>query len=168
MVIGGEKVLHYLKDINWALIGEVFGGVLVAIYAIWNISNKFLDQTTHRKNKQEEKIRLEREKFNKYLADALTPIIEPLKEAVEEVKEINKEQSELLKDLTTSEKDCLRKMIMDIYHLYEDTRAFPESIKEQLDELYADYKSLHGNSYIDKYYNRMLKWESIPDNNIVN
>ena len=30
---------------------------------------------------------------------------------------------------------------------------------ETIDELYKDYKSQEGNSYIDKYYKRMSNWE---------
>lgn len=156
-----------LRNIDWALFGEIAGGILVAIYAIWNITNKFLDQTTHRKKKRQEKADLERQKFNKYLAEAISPIIEPLKETVNEIKAINQEQTEQLKNLTTSEKDTLRKMIMDIYNTYEDTRALPEAVREQLDELYKDYKVLRGNSYIDKYYARMERWETIPSHDII-
>ena len=155
-----------IHNIDWALFGEIAGGILVAIYAIWNITNKFLDQTAYRKKKRQEKADIERQKFNKYLAEAISPIIEPLKETVNEIKTINQEQSAQLGKLTTSDKDMLRKMIMEIYHGYEDVRAFPESIKEQLVELYKDYKSLNGNSYIDKYYARMEKWEVIPDHDI--
>jgi hypothetical protein len=59
-------------------------------------------------------------------------------------------------------------MIMDIYHEYEDIRALPESVREQLDELYKDYKALGGNSYIDKRYARMQKWDTIPDHDMPN
>ena len=27
---------------DWLLVGEIFGGALVAIYAVWNVLNKFL------------------------------------------------------------------------------------------------------------------------------
>ena len=35
--------------------------------------------------------------------------------------------------------------------------------KEALDQYYVDYKAIKGNSYIDKYYNRMRKWQVIDD-----
>ena len=151
---------------DWLLVGEIFGGALVAIYAVWNVLNKFLDQTSHRKKKLQEKEEAERQEFNQRIMEAISPIIDPLKADVKEIKAINQAQSEILKDLTTSEKDCLRKMIMDIYHEFEDIRELPESIREQLDELYKDYKSLSGNSYIDKRYARMQKWTTIPDHDI--
>ena len=35
--------------------------------------------------------------------------------------------------------------------------------KEALDQYYIDYKAIKGNSYIDKYYNRMKKWSVVED-----
>ena len=153
---------------DWLLVGEYAGGTLVAIYTIWNVVNKFLDQTDGRKKRKQQKEEEAKQEFNQRIMDAISPIIDPLKEDVKEIKAINQEQSKTLKDLTTSEKDCLRKMIMDIYHDFEDVRALPESIREQLDELYKDYKSLNGNSYIDKRYARMEKWDTIPDHDVNN
>ncbi len=151
---------------DWLLVGEIFGGALVAIYAVWNVLNKFLDQTSHRKKKLQEKEEAERQEFNQRIMEAISPIIDPLKADVKEIKAINQAQSKTLNDLTTSEKDCLRKMIMDIYHEFEDIRELPESVREQLDELYKDYKTLKGNSYIDKRYARMEKWATIPDHDV--
>lgn len=153
---------------DWLLVGEIVGGVLVALYSIWNVVNKFLDQTTHRKKKREEQEQAKRQEFEQRIMEAISPILDPIKADVKEIKEINQAQSKTLKDLTTSEKDCLRKMIMDIYHEYEDIRALPESVREQLDELYKDYKALRGNSYIDKRYARMQKWDTIPDHDMPN
>lgn len=90
-------------------------------------------------------------------------MITPLGEQVDTIVKINKEQTDILNNLVTSQKDLLRKDIMDIYHKYEDARALPETVREQLDELYKDYLSLHGNSYITKRYNRMCKWMTIYD-----
>ena len=56
---------------------------------------------------------------------------------------------------------------MDIYHKYEDVKKIPRSVRDQLDKLYEDYKALHGNSYIDKYYARIIKWEVIEDHDII-
>lgn len=149
---------------DWLKIGELLGAMLVVIYSVWNVFNKFLDQTEGRKKKIAAQKEREKQELEERITGVITPIIEPIREKVDEIKEINEEQSVQLKNLTTSEKDSLRKMIMDIYQAHEDTRALPESVREQLDELYKDYKSLHGNSYIDKYYCRMSKWDTIYDN----
>ena len=58
-------------------------------------------------------------------------------------------------------------MIMDIYHKYEGVKKIPRSVRDQLDKLYEDYKALLGNSYIDKYYARIIKWEVIEDHDII-
>ena len=49
-----------------------------------------------------------------------------------------------------------------VYHRRNVTRNIIE--RERLDQYYKDYKALKGNSYIDKYYNRMKKWETVDDN----
>jgi superoxide dismutase len=38
-----------------------------------------------------------------------------------------------------------------------------EHQKEVLEQYYVDYKAMKGNSYIDKYYNRMKKWKVVED-----
>lgn len=53
----------------------------------------------------------------------------------------------------------MRQRIMDIYHRYKKEKSYPIHEKEKLEELYKDYKAEKGNSYIDKYYNRMQTWE---------
>lgn len=152
---------------DFSIWGEYIGGALVALYAIWNIVNKFLDQTAGRKKKIEEKKAAEKEEFNKQVYNTIEPIIKPLNKTVEEIKKLNEIQNEELKNLTISNKDILRKMIMDIYHKYEDVKKIPRSVRDQLDKLYDDYKALNGNSYIDKYYSRAIKWEVIEDHDII-
>lgn len=60
--------------------------------------------------------------------------------------------------LVISAKDVLREKIMTIYHKNKRDRTLTEHEKEALDQYYIDYKAMKGNSYIDKYYNRMKKW----------
>lgn len=52
---------------------------------------------------------------------------------------------------------------MAIYHQYKKEKRFPIHVREALDELYRDYKSEGGNSYIDKYYKRMADWEEYEE-----
>lgn len=65
--------------------------------------------------------------------------------------------------LAISAKDVLREKIMAVYHRNKQRRQLEESEKEALDQYYIDYKAIKGNSYIDKYYNRMKAWEVVPD-----
>ena len=63
-----------------------------------------------------------------------------------------------------SGKDVLREKIMAIYHKRKKQRALQQHEKEALTEWYKDYKAMNGNSYIDKYFQRMEDWLVIPDN----
>ena len=65
--------------------------------------------------------------------------------------------------LSISAKDVLREKIMKIYFDNRNDRTLTEHEKEALEQYYKDYKALNGNSYIDRYYNRMIMWNIIPD-----
>ena len=76
-------------------------------------------------------------------------------------------QVELLKQqydiLVLTAKDVLREKIMKIYNDYRRERTLPIDKKEQLDQYYIDYKKLKGNSYIDRYYHRMERWNVLEE-----
>lgn len=65
--------------------------------------------------------------------------------------------------LSISAKDVLREKIMKIYYDNRAVRTVTEHEREALEQYYKDYKALGGNSYIDRYYNRMLSWKVIAD-----
>lgn len=65
--------------------------------------------------------------------------------------------------LAISAKDVLREKIMQIYFKNKKDKVMTLHEKEALDQYYIDYKAIKGNSYIDKYYNRMKKWSIIED-----
>jgi hypothetical protein len=65
--------------------------------------------------------------------------------------------------LVISAKDVLREKIMAIYHKNKYNRTLTEYEREALNQYYIDYKTLKGNSYIDKRYKRMDKWKVIFD-----
>ena len=95
----------------------------------------------------------------RYLHEIKQEVLNETKDVLEEIRQLNIEQSENLKILNQGSKDVLRQKIMTIYHQYKEKQKMPIFAKESLDELYKDYKAQGGNSYIDKYYNRMCKWE---------
>ena len=68
-----------------------------------------------------------------------------------------------LEALKISARDVLREKIMALYHKNKVSRILSEYEREALDQYYKDYKALNGNSYIDKRYNRMAKWDVIYD-----
>ena len=93
-----------------------------------------------------------------------------VQEVTDNVKaQINDEltQVELLKQqydiLVLTAKDVLREKIMKIYNDYRRERTLPIDKKEQLDQYYIDYKKLKGNSYIDRYYHRMERWNVLEE-----
>lgn len=94
-----------------------------------------------------------------YLNEIKQSVLEDTKNILQEIKEINIEQSKNLKILNQGSKDVLRQKIMTIYHQYKREQKMPIFAKEAVDELYKDYKAQKGNSYIDKYYGRMNRWE---------
>ena len=59
--------------------------------------------------------------------------------------------------------DVLREKIMGIYHKNVRAREMTRYEKEALTQYYKDYKAMDGNSYIDRYYNRMLEWNIVED-----
>lgn len=141
---------------NWIVL---VGAVTVAVI---NIIKFFKAPTAFLKRKKDEA-------FKKQLMENLEEILpillekqdEEIHELLQEIKEIDLKQSTKIDVLTQSTRDVLRQNIMRIYHKYKDTRQIPIYDKESLDELYKDYSSQNGNSYILKYYNRMCKWEVI-------
>ena len=94
-------------------------------------------------------------------------LVQEIKDSV--ITQINDEltQVDLLKQqydiLVLTAKDVLREKIMKIYNDYRREKELPIAKKEQLDQYYNDYKKLKGNSYIDKYYNRMKRWIVIDE-----
>lgn len=157
--------------------------------AITNIYNFFAKPTSKLKKKKTEEIQnqisetldeklpeilLERdlETRQKYLSDRQnylneikTEVLTDVKDMLDSIYELNLEQNESIKTLSQGNKDMLRQRIMDIYYTYRDEKKLPIHKKEALNELYKDYKAEGGNSYIDKYYNRMKTWEVYDDEN---
>lgn len=106
-----------------------------------------------------------------YINEVKDRVVEELKEGLKEIKDINKNQNKQLNELNeklilinNSSKDVMRQKIMSIYHNNKKQKTLSIYDKETLDELYKDYKSQLGNSYIDKYYNRMKNWNIIDEN----
>ena len=100
-----------------------------------------------------------------YLNEIKTEVLTDVKDMLDNIYALNLEQNESIKTLSQGNKDMLRQRIMDIYYTYRDEKKLPIHKKEALDELYKDYKAEGGNSYIDKYDNRMKLWEVYDDEN---
>lgn len=103
-----------------------------------------------------ERYKSDRQRYLNEIKDEVTHSFENDITVVYELK------SEVAK-LSISAKDVLREKIMKIYFDNRADRKFTEHEREALDQYYKDYKALNGNSYIDRYYNRMNLWEIIAD-----
>jgi hypothetical protein len=153
----------------------LIGALCAAIYKIWD---SFAKPTSRLKTKIREKRKAEimavldealpeklkahnLETRDKYKADRQRYLTEIKDEVIKQIGGTIDQNAEDLEALKISAKDVLREKIMGIYHEYKAERAYPTHKKEALEQYYKDYKKLNGNSYIDKYYARMTKWQEI-------
>lgn len=100
---------------------------------------------------------------DKYKSDRQKYLEEIKDQVLEEVSEPIMQNTDDLEALKISARDVLREKIMGIYHNRKHDHTLTEYEKEALTQYYKDYKALNGNSYIDKYYNRMSRWMIIFD-----
>ena len=157
------------------------GGLVGAIYKIYDFFAKPTSKIKQRAiNKERERIgavldeKLEEklpkilynhdlETRDKYKSDRWNYLNEIKAEVLKEVGDDIKSNSNTIEALVISTKDVLREKIMAIYHKNKHNRTLTEYEREALNQYYIDYKALKGNSYIDKRYNRMDKWNVIYD-----
>lgn len=94
-----------------------------------------------------------------YLSKIKQEILKEMQGELDQISHLAKQYEAL----AISAKDVLREKIMQIYFKNKKDKAMTLHEKEALDQYYIDYKAIKGNSYIDKYYNRMKKWSIIED-----
>lgn len=102
----------------------------------------------------------------KYLADREAYLQEIKKEVLTSIQgELNQvgSLSKQYETLAVSARDVLREKIMQLYFKNKPTKTLTLHEKEALDQYIKDYKAINGNSYIDKYNNRMQRWTVIDD-----
>lgn len=156
----------------------ILGGALVgAIYKIYEFFAKPTSKIKQRAiNKERERIgavldeklpgilyQHDLETRDKYRSDREKYLKEIKNEVIKEIGGELNSNTETIEALVISSKDVLREKIMAIYHKNKYNRTMTEYEREALNQYYIDYKALHGNSYIDKRYNRMDKWKVIFD-----
>ena len=153
----------------------LIGALCAAIYKIWDFfakpTSKLKSKAKQRREAEIEAVlnRVLPEKLkahdldtrDRYKADRERYLTEIKDEVIKQVGGTIDQNAEDLQALKISAKDVLREKIMAIYHEYRAERAFPTYKKEALEQYYKDYKKLNGNSYIDKYYTRMSRWQEI-------
>jgi hypothetical protein len=104
---------------------------------------------------------------DRYLHEIESSVLSQTQEQLNQVKILGIQYESLV----ISARDVLREKITKLYTDNVEDRTLSILEKERLDQFYKDYKSLNGNSYIDKYYNRMSKWaikdDEYDDNTII-
>lgn len=133
--------------------------IAAVISALYVIAKPVLSTKGIFKKKEAEKFRNNFDKeFDRRAPGCSSQIL-----LLNEIKELNVSQSQEISKLTVGIKNIQRQQIMMIYNENKSTRTLEETERERLDELYRDYKSEGGNSFIDKYYARMCNWEVVSD-----
>lgn len=135
----------------------LIGGVVGAILTIGKFSGI---QFNFLKGKRKKLIKKDLDEllpqyFDKYMLE--------MQKELQEIKSINLKQNETIENLLYGIRDTLRYQIMAIYQKYKKTQQIPLYEHEKLEDTYKDYKKLDGNHYIDKYYERMQRWEIISN-----
>lgn len=68
-----------------------------------------------------------------------------------------------IKKLADGARCRLRNDMLRIYYKYEETENIPQYQFENFSHMYRAYKALKGNSFIDKIWNDIQKWDVIPN-----
>lgn len=66
-----------------------------------------------------------------------------------------------IRNLTNGMKCQLRSDMLHIYYAHKDSKQIRQYEMENFVYLYKAYKSLKGNSFIDKIYKEVMTWEVI-------
>ena len=108
-----------------------------------------------------------------YLKEIKNSVLLDLQETLRQIENSNIQQNERIdlldkkmEKLNNGQKDVLRQKIMAIYDKNKQNKTLTYDEKDNLDALYHDYKSIDGNSYIDKIYYRICKWNVLDDDYI--
>lgn len=155
----------------------LIGALCAAIYKIWDFFAKptsKIKQNSHNREKKrilaildevlpEKLLEHDLQTREKYKGDRQQYLIDIKNEVISALGGTVTQNQQDLESLKISARDVLREKIMAIYHKNKYARALSEYEREALEQYYKDYKALKGNSYIDKRYTRMSKWQVIYD-----
>lgn len=133
--------------------------VCTALAAIW----KFIFNSGKGLKKTADKIKAKEEAALKQKIDeALSPIFTQLEEINKKLELVDAHDKQLA-SIVDVQRELLRQRIMEIYSKNKSRKALEYHEREELEKAYKTYKEVDGNSYIDKYYTRMEKWDTIDE-----
>ena len=144
-------MLENIFDIDFVAIAEIFGGLMIFIYALSNAIVKIFGNIGVFKKKKEAKLKQEEqrkeEEFSRYLKSASSAYLDPITTKIDK--------------LINSSNDMLRKEITRIYYKYLPFKALPRYVKEELVTMYNDYKAQNGNSFVKDIFEEMKLWDTV-------
>lgn len=147
---------------NFTTLVEVFSGLMIIIFAIYQALSKLLSNHGIFKKKKEEREQKEKfkrqEEYQDYLEKTAKKLLNSM---IEDLKKTNHEQNERLDKLVDSSNDMLRKEITKIYYKYLQHKKIPRYMKEELFILYQDYRRQNGNSFVKEIFEEMKNWEVV-------
>ena len=132
---------------NITTISNVFGGLLVLLYAFWTIYNKVASDlnimTKRQKDKKEQKEKEEEKKYQKLVNDVSSSILSEFSITVHTLN------------------DLLRIEINKIYYKYNRYRKIRRYDKENCAKMVEDYTAQGGNSYVHELWEEICEWEVV-------
>lgn len=93
------------------------------------------------------------------IAAAVTLLIKPIRVRVLGIKKLQDEQDKKMDALTEGVKCLLRTAMLSIYYAHNETGQITQYEFENFVFLYQAYKTLGGNSFIDRIMDEVKTWE---------
>ena len=151
-----------MPEINFTDLVQICGGILIAIYALFQAFIKVFGNVGVLKKRKDEKEAQENIKREKECREQMGILIEELViPIVNDIKKANINQDESLKQLKESSNDMLRREIANIYYKYLPYKKIPRYTKEELFHLVGDYQKQGGNSFVEEIFEEMKTWEIV-------
>lgn len=105
--------------------------------------------------------------FKKFFTKELQDNLEGIRSQLMDIKNTNEGQAKNIQmvldqqnTIINIDRDQLKTTITEKYYRYKDQKYFPVYERECLTLIYEDYKSLHGNSFIDSLYKELMSLPS--------
>lgn len=140
-----------IAAIDFVALAEIFGGLMIFIYALSNALAKIFGNVGVFKKRKEAKLEIEKKKkeeeFQTFLKSASSAYLDPITTKIDK--------------LINSSNDMLRKEITRIYYKYLPFKALPRYVKEELVTMYNDYKAQNGNSFVKDIFEEMKLWDTV-------
>lgn len=137
----------------------MIAAVCTALAAIWKFvlnSGKGVKKTAAKIKEKEEAA------LKQKIDEAISPVLFQLGENTKKLELVDAHDKQLASILDV-QRELLRQRIMEIYSRNRSRKALEYHEREELEKAYKIYKEVDGNSYIDKYYIRMEKWDTIDE-----